>query len=166
MQETSIPGSGRSPREGNQLPTPVFWPGEFHGQRSLGTTVLKVSESDTTERLALSVFKEKTWEQQDAFVGMQRNEQLSGSQVLWPDFNFYQWGILKKNNNRKQLRSSIDFKVTTVTFTPSTYFHSPCLKDQVMNMHIIQSSPWSWVLVLLVAFKRRRAELSARGIFL
>ena len=82
MQETSIPGSGRSPREGNQLPTPVFWPGEFHGQRSLGTTVLKVSESDTTERLALSVFKEKSWEQQDAFVGMQRNEQLSGSQVL------------------------------------------------------------------------------------
>ena len=25
----SIPGLGRSPRE--QLPTPVFWPGEFHG---------------------------------------------------------------------------------------------------------------------------------------
>jgi len=29
-----IPGSGRYPREGN-LPTPVFLPGEFHGQRSL-----------------------------------------------------------------------------------------------------------------------------------
>ena len=27
-----IPGSGRSPGEG---PTPVSWPGEFHGQRSL-----------------------------------------------------------------------------------------------------------------------------------
>ena len=28
-----IPGSGRYHREGN-LPTPVFLPGEFHGQRS------------------------------------------------------------------------------------------------------------------------------------
>ena len=26
-----IPGLGRSPWEGNWLPTPVFWPGEFHG---------------------------------------------------------------------------------------------------------------------------------------
>ena len=25
-----IPGLGRSPGEGNGLPTPVFWPGEFH----------------------------------------------------------------------------------------------------------------------------------------
>ena len=31
----SIPGSGRSPGEGNGYPTPVFLPGEFHGQRSL-----------------------------------------------------------------------------------------------------------------------------------
>ena len=30
----SIPGTGRSPREGNQ-PTPIFLPGESHGQRSL-----------------------------------------------------------------------------------------------------------------------------------
>ena len=29
-----IPGVGGSPREG--LPTPVFLPGGFHGQRSLG----------------------------------------------------------------------------------------------------------------------------------
>ena len=27
----SIPGLGRSPGEGKRLPTPVFWPGEFHG---------------------------------------------------------------------------------------------------------------------------------------
>ena len=25
-----IPRLGRSPGEGNRLPTPVFWPGEFH----------------------------------------------------------------------------------------------------------------------------------------
>ena len=31
----SIPGLGRSPGEGNRVPTPVFWPGEFLGQRSL-----------------------------------------------------------------------------------------------------------------------------------
>ena len=26
-----IPWLGRSPGEGNGLPIPVFWPGEFHG---------------------------------------------------------------------------------------------------------------------------------------
>ena len=46
----SIPGSGRSPggRHGN--PTPVFLPGEFHGQRSLeGYNLWGCKESDTTE---------------------------------------------------------------------------------------------------------------------
>ena len=39
----SIPGSGRSPGEGSALPTPVFLPGEFHGQRwakSMGSQVV------------------------------------------------------------------------------------------------------------------------------
>ena len=31
----SIPGSGRFPWRREWLPTPVFLPGEFHGQRSL-----------------------------------------------------------------------------------------------------------------------------------
>ena len=31
----SIPGSGRSPLRKEWLPTPVFWPGEFHGQKKL-----------------------------------------------------------------------------------------------------------------------------------
>ena len=30
-----IPGLGRSLGEGKRLPAPVFWPEEFHGQRSL-----------------------------------------------------------------------------------------------------------------------------------
>ena len=48
----SIPGLGRSPREGNTGPTPVFWPGKFHGQRSLaGYSSWGCKESDTTERL-------------------------------------------------------------------------------------------------------------------
>ena len=52
----SIPGSGRSPEEGNWLPTPVFLPGEFHGQRSLvGYSPWGRKESDTTERLTLSL---------------------------------------------------------------------------------------------------------------
>ena len=34
-----IPGLGKSPGEGNRLPTPVFWPGEF-------------AELDATERLS------------------------------------------------------------------------------------------------------------------
>ena len=48
----SIPGLGRSPGEGNGLPTPVFWPGEFHGLYSPWSH----KESDTTERLSLSGF--------------------------------------------------------------------------------------------------------------
>ena len=40
---------GRSPGEGKRLPTPAFWPGEFHGLYSLWGH----KESDTTERLSL-----------------------------------------------------------------------------------------------------------------
>ena len=38
------------------LPTAVFWPGEFHGQRSLaGYSPWGCKESDTTERLTFTV---------------------------------------------------------------------------------------------------------------
>ena len=33
----SIPGSGKIPRGRARQPTPVFLPGEFHGQRSLAS---------------------------------------------------------------------------------------------------------------------------------
>ena len=46
-----IPGLGRSPREGNGNPTPVFLPGESQGQRSLAATVWGCKESDTTEQV-------------------------------------------------------------------------------------------------------------------
>ena len=40
-------------------PTPVFLPGEFHGQRSLvGDSPRSRKELDTTERLTLYVLKE------------------------------------------------------------------------------------------------------------
>ena len=48
MQETWI---GKIPWRGERLPTPVFWPGEFHGLNSPWGH----KESDTTERLSLSV---------------------------------------------------------------------------------------------------------------
>ena len=45
----SSPGLGRSPGEGKGYPTPVSWPGEFHGLYSPRGH----KESDTTERLSL-----------------------------------------------------------------------------------------------------------------
>jgi len=46
----SIPGSGRSPGEGKWQPTPVFLPGESHGQRSLaGCSLWSCKESDMIE---------------------------------------------------------------------------------------------------------------------
>ena len=45
----SIPGLGRSPREGNVNLTPVFFPGISHGQRSLaGYSAWDHKESDKT----------------------------------------------------------------------------------------------------------------------
>ena len=53
----SIPGSGRFPGEGNSLPTPIFLPGEFYGQRSLeGYSSQDHKELDMTEQLTLHFF--------------------------------------------------------------------------------------------------------------
>ena len=50
----SIPRLGRSPGEGNGNPTPVFLPGESHGQRRLvAYSPWGPKESDKTERLML-----------------------------------------------------------------------------------------------------------------
>ena len=46
----SVPGLGRSPRE--RLPTPIFWPREFHGLHSLWGR----KEPDMTERLSLYIY--------------------------------------------------------------------------------------------------------------
>ena len=45
----SIPGLGRYLGEGERLPTPVFWPGKFHGRYSPWGH----KESDMTEQLSL-----------------------------------------------------------------------------------------------------------------
>ena len=53
MWETWVRSLGwEDPRKRERLPTPVFWPGEFHGlYRSWG-----LKESDRTEQLSLSLF--------------------------------------------------------------------------------------------------------------
>ena len=54
----SIPGSGRSPGEGNSNPKP----GESHGQKSLvGYSPQGHKESDTTERLHLTNGSFEVW---------------------------------------------------------------------------------------------------------
>ena len=50
---SSIPGLGRFPWGRKRLPTPVFWPGEFPGLYS----PWGCKESDTTERLSLSLYR-------------------------------------------------------------------------------------------------------------
>ena len=55
-----IPGLGRSPGWREWLPTPLFWPGEFHEQRSLAGYSPRDhkgldTESDTTEWLLPSL---------------------------------------------------------------------------------------------------------------
>ena len=48
---------GQIPWRREWLPTPVFMPGEFHGQRSLaGCSLWGYIESDMMERLTLSQF--------------------------------------------------------------------------------------------------------------
>ena len=51
-----IPGLGRSPGEGEWLPSPVFWPGEFHRLYSPWGH----KESDMTEQLSVNYFQWST----------------------------------------------------------------------------------------------------------
>ena len=58
---SSIPGLGRSPWRREWQPTPVFLPGEFHGQRGLvGYSPWDCRELDTTERLILILLEHRT----------------------------------------------------------------------------------------------------------
>ena len=53
-----ISGPGRSPRRRDWLPTPVFLPGEFHGQRSPeGYSPWHHKESDTTKLLNTRAYR-------------------------------------------------------------------------------------------------------------
>ena len=51
----SIPGLGRPPWKRERLPTPVFLPREFHGQRSLaGYSPQGCKDADMTEQFSFS----------------------------------------------------------------------------------------------------------------
>ena len=67
-EEATCQSLGREdPLEGKQHRTPVFLPGEFHGQRSLaGYSPWGHRESDTTEQL--STAQHKTLRQQNAHI--------------------------------------------------------------------------------------------------
>ena len=61
MQETRFnPWVGKMPWRREWLPTPVFLPGEYHGQRRLaGYSPQGRKESDITEQLTLKKKKKK-----------------------------------------------------------------------------------------------------------
>ena len=73
----SSPGLGRSPGQGERLPTPIFWPGEFHGLYSPWGH----KELDTTERLSLSPhwLRAQHWAQMPGHH--QTNSQIPSLQV-------------------------------------------------------------------------------------
>ena len=56
MRSGFDPWVGKIPWKKAWQPSPVFWPGEFHGQRSLeGYSLWGHKQLDTTEPLSLSV---------------------------------------------------------------------------------------------------------------
>ena len=55
MQETRAFNPWKIPWRGGWFPTPAFFPGESHGQRSLADCSPEVTQSDITERLTLSL---------------------------------------------------------------------------------------------------------------
>ena len=61
MQETGVLSLGQEdPLEKKWQPTPVFLPGEFHGQRRLvGYSPWGCEESDTTERLCFHALEKE-----------------------------------------------------------------------------------------------------------
>ena len=72
-----IPGLGRSPGEGNSLPTPVFLPGEFHGQRRLaGYSPCGHRETDATDRLSLIQYLELIRLETGHLLGLMNNYQI------------------------------------------------------------------------------------------
>ena len=87
MQETWVRSLGeKDPLERVMQPTPVFLPGEFHGQRNLlGCSPWDNKESDTTERLTLSL---SVWGKE-----MERGKGSLHSAFLVYNSGFHLWVI-------------------------------------------------------------------------
>ena len=81
MQETQVQSlGGKIPWRREWLPTPVFLPGEFHGQRSLvGYSLWGREESDTIDQLARSLFSLKK-------ISLKKKRNFIGSQLYKPFF--------------------------------------------------------------------------------
>ena len=87
----SIPGSGIFPWRRKWRPTPVFLPGEVHGQRNLvGYSPWDCKELDTIERLTLS--KEKG---------------TLGRELAVPTSHF-SWGLYVGDTSAVSIASTID----------------------------------------------------------
>ena len=103
----SIPGLGRFPGERNGLPTPVFWPEEFHGQWSLESySPWGHQEPDTTEQPSL-------------FLSPVCNthSNLSSSKKF-----FSNWEVLLICFALENIHSSSSFKLNPIpTMTPSLF---------------------------------------------
>ena len=93
VQETKFdPWVGKIPWRRKQLPTPIFLPGEFHGQgRLVSYSTLGHKELDTTEQLTLSLVIVKQFRQYkqcinkilvnvDNFISISRISQLISMQ--------------------------------------------------------------------------------------
>ena len=98
----SIPVLGRFPWRRERLPTPVSWPGEFHGL--YGPWGRK--ESDTTEWLSLSTSVSPSTQNSDhqnripitAWKGSQRfgkHPEAGGQEGEGPG-NAWKWGVMKR----------------------------------------------------------------------
>ena len=72
----SFPGTGRFPIE-VWVPTPIFWPGEFHGLYSPRGH----KESDMTEQLSLCIISGH-WTHKDESA---KSLETRGSQALWDE---------------------------------------------------------------------------------
>ena len=91
----SVPGLRRSPWRREWQPTPVFLPGEFHGQRSLvGYSPWSHKRSDTTERLTLSLVRNvelRSYHQPEEFRKGQKEREGSSPYVLPMSQNPLRW---------------------------------------------------------------------------
>ena len=108
------------------LPMPVFLPGKFHGQRSLvGYSSWCLKESDTTEQLTISLFKD---------IGNEVDQDIctrtSITTLLW------QW---KREATSKA--SKIDGMVIWTKHTPMMNFHKAA-KSNVFEENLISKCLW------------------------
>ena len=122
------PGVGKTPWRREQLPTPVFWPEEFHGQRSLvGYSPGGLKELDMTELLHVFHFHFVLLKSQQS-VKIQRQLQPRAEGVLpllgMPLFNWAYllvWETLADNSEEPGFAPLHPLSGTLSTVVPSPW---------------------------------------------